>query len=218
MEGPRNSKYIKNKRPRPKKPIRRKPVGAKNMNKTAKPYLNGRERYERYLERDKVREEMLVADEAESSAEISEAEKAVFSGNPARPKRLSPSGAAEPEELYDKQIAIRMIICCAVLTLSAIVLQFLSFRVPFTPLMLKLDLSALPELLAGVAYGPIAGIVAVVIKNLIYIAFSHGTANATAVSNTILDSLFIVIASLVYSHGMFSPKAIEKMFEKTGIR
>ena len=115
----------------------------------------------------------------------------------------------EDEKLFRK-IWVRNIITCVILGAIALVMQIVNFRLPLTPMHMRMDFSALPELLVAVAFGPIAGIAVIVAKNIFYVLFMHTSVLATAISNIILDSLFVGIASSIYARGVFSPMAIER--------
>ena len=45
--------------------------------------------------------------------------------------------------------------------------MYMEFPIPIMPAFIKMDVSELPALIASFAYGPVAGIVVCLIKNLI---------------------------------------------------
>ena len=57
----------------------------------------------------------------------------------------------------------------AVLAALSCVLMYLEFSVPFVPSFLKMELSDLPALIAAFAYGPVAGVLVGLIKNLVHL-------------------------------------------------
>ena len=61
----------------------------------------------------------------------------------------------------------RVLTGTAMLAAVATVLMYMEFPIPIMPAFIKLDVSELPALIAGFAYGPVAGIVVCLIKNLI---------------------------------------------------
>lgn len=220
-----SSKYLHKKEDKKRKPTKKAPASPQR-----KRHINGRRRYEMMLERDRARKQTL--ENAEKSQETlfentdavtkpveeltqkkSEAQNSVF--NKRNNAYAKPStGVSDLEERYQRAATLRMIVSCVILEIAAILLQMLNFRIPLTPKPFTIDLSAIPELLSAVAFGPIVGIFVTVIKCLFNIFIYHQTATASSIANAILDSLFVIIASIIYSRGMFSPKTIEEYFEK----
>ena len=75
--------------------------------------------------------------------------------------------------------------------------MLLEFSVPLVPAFLKLDLSDLPALIASYAYGPFAGVMVALIKNLLHLPAST-TGFAGELANFILCSCFVLPAGLIY--------------------
>ena len=71
----------------------------------------------------------------------------------------------------------RVLTGTAMLAAVATVLMYMEFPIPIMPAFIKLDVSELPALIASFAYGPVAGIVVCLIKNLIKLP-STSPANA----------------------------------------
>ena len=76
-------------------------------------------------------------------------------------------------------------------------LMFLDFPVPFMPSFIKLDISELPALIAGFAYGPISGVCVCLIKNLFNL-LRTSTGGVGELCNFLLGVFLVVPASLVY--------------------
>lgn len=91
----------------------------------------------------------------------------------------------------------RIIAGCGMLTAAAVVLQYIEVPIPIMPSFIKLDFSDLPELIGAFAYGPIAGIVIALLKNLIHMAVSQ-SGFVGELSNFILGAAFACTAGLVY--------------------
>ena len=92
----------------------------------------------------------------------------------------------------------RLIAGCGMLTAAAVILQYLEFPLPFIiPEFIKLDFSDLPALLGAFAYGPIAGILIELLKNLIHMALSR-SGFIGELSNFILGAAFAGTAGLIY--------------------
>ena len=91
----------------------------------------------------------------------------------------------------------RLLAGAGMLTAAAVVLQYLEFPIPLMPPFIKFDFSALPALLGAYAYGPIAGVIIELLKNLIHCAVSQ-SATVGELSNFILGAVFVCTAGLVY--------------------
>ena len=83
------------------------------------------------------------------------------------------------------------------LTAAAVVLQYLEIPIPFIPSFIKLDFSDLPELIGAFAYGPLAGILIALVKNVIHLAVTQSGAIGE-LSNFLLGAVFSGIAGLIY--------------------
>lgn len=68
----------------------------------------------------------------------------------------------------------KRLITISMLSAIAFVLTFIKFPIPFLPPYLTLDFSDVPSLLATFTFGPIAGIVVALVKNLLNYLFSMG--------------------------------------------
>ncbi len=126
---------------------------------------------------------------------------------------VATSGDMGIEESLFKRIKIRNVITCVVLGVIALIMEALNFRLPLMPVMMRLDMSAIPELIAAVGFGPLAGIIIIIVKNILYVLMIHimgGSVVSSAISNVILDSVFVSVSSLLYARGMWSRNAIKK--------
>lgn len=92
---------------------------------------------------------------------------------------------------------IRKITGTGMLSAIAYALMFLEFSVPFMPSFIKMDLSELPALIGAFAYGPIAGVIICLIKNLLHL-FLSSTGGVGELSNFLLGASFVLVAGLVY--------------------
>ena len=91
----------------------------------------------------------------------------------------------------------RLIAGCGMLTAAAVVLQYIEFASPIMPSFIKLDFSDLPELIGAFAYGPRAGIIIALLKNLIHMAVSQ-SGFIGELSNFLLGAVFAGVAGVVY--------------------
>lgn len=89
----------------------------------------------------------------------------------------------------------RLIVGCGVLAALATALQYL--EIPSLVSFIKLDFSDLPALIGAFAYGPLAGILIQLIKNLIHLAVSQ-SGYVGELSNFILGAVFTGVAGLIY--------------------
>lgn len=91
----------------------------------------------------------------------------------------------------------RLIAGCGMLTAAAVVLQYIEIAIPIMPSFIKLDFSDLPALLGAFAYGPVAGILIELLKNVIHLAVSQ-SGFVGELSNFILGAVFVGVAGLIY--------------------
>ena len=89
--------------------------------------------------------------------------------------------------------------------ISAILMNF-QLSLPIVPNFLKLDISEFPALIAGYAYGPMAGIWVCLVKNVIHITMTT-TGGVGELSNFILGVCFVVPSALIYRIGKKTKKS-----------
>lgn len=83
------------------------------------------------------------------------------------------------------------------LTALAVALQFIEFPIPIMPPFIKLDFSDLPALVGAVMFGPLAGVVIQLLKNIIHFASSNSMFIGE-ISNFFLGATFAGTAGLIY--------------------
>ena len=93
----------------------------------------------------------------------------------------------------------RFIAGTAMLSAVAFILQYIEIAIPIMPAFIKFDFSDLPALIGAFAYGPLAGVLIELIKNLIHCAFSQ-SATVGELSNFILGAVFVGIAGVIYKN------------------
>ena len=96
-----------------------------------------------------------------------------------------------------KKMNTRTLAGSGILTAVAIALQFLEFSIPLVPSFLKFDFSDLPALIGAFAYGPVAGVVISLIKNVVHIPFGS-TSFVGPLSNFLLAACFTLVAGYTY--------------------
>lgn len=94
---------------------------------------------------------------------------------------------------------IRTVTGTAMLTAVAVGLQYIEISIPIMPNFIKLDFSDLPELIGAFAYGPLAGVLIALLKNLIHMAVSQ-SGFVGELSNFLLGASFSLVAGLIYKH------------------
>ena len=106
-----------------------------------------------------------------------------------------------------KKISIRVLVGCGMLAAVSAVLQYLEFPIPLMPPFIKFDFSDLPALLGAFAYGPVAGLLIELIKNLLHCAVSQ-SATVGELANFLLGAVFTVAAGLIYKRKKNKKRAI----------
>lgn len=103
------------------------------------------------------------------------------------------------------KVNTRAIAGCGMLAAAATALQYLEIPSPVS--FIALDFSDLPALLGAFAYGPVAGVVIELIKNLIHLAVSK-SGYVGELSNFILGAVFCLVAGLIYKHKKTKKSAV----------
>src|SRR5690625_3635964 len=99
--------------------------------------------------------------------------------------------------LLHKSKLLRLIIIALLGTIS-LLLFFIKFPLPILPAYLKIDFGDIPAMLAGLIFSPLAGVMVVAIKNILYFAVS-GSADPIGVSASFLAVvLFVLPVSIIY--------------------
>ena len=94
----------------------------------------------------------------------------------------------------------RYIAAVGILSAIAFVLQLIEIPVPmFMPTFIKFDFSDLPALIGAFAYGPIAGILIELIKNLLH-SMASQSFGVGEISNFILGAVMTAVAGGIYQH------------------
>lgn len=91
----------------------------------------------------------------------------------------------------------KMVVIALLATVS-LVLFFISFPLPLLPPYLKVDLSDVPALIAGLIFSPAAGVLVVFLKNLMYFAFKGATDPIGIPANFIAGTLYVFPVAYLY--------------------
>ncbi len=96
----------------------------------------------------------------------------------------------------------KMLIFAFILYAIAVGLEFLKFNLPFLPSFLAIDFSIFPEFISTVFFGPIVGVVTILLKNLTHMVIFYFIYNDISyvgeLSNLIDDTLFVLIAFSIF--------------------
>lgn len=115
---------------------------------------------------------------------------------------------SEETHMNKSRISPRTIAGCGMLAAVAVVLQYIEFPVAFVmPSFIKLDFSDMPEILGAFAYGPLAGVVIALVKNVIHLLVSQSV-GIGEMSNFILGAVFAATAGIVYKRNKTKTTAI----------
>ncbi|HCY9930665.1 TPA: ECF transporter S component [Staphylococcus aureus] len=93
----------------------------------------------------------------------------------------------------------KRLITISMLSAIAFVLTFIKFPIPFLPPYLTLDFSDVPSLLATFTFGPVAGIIVELVKNLLNYLFSMGDP-VGPFANFLAGASFLLIAYAIYKN------------------
>nr|WP_314278313.1 ECF transporter S component [uncultured Peptostreptococcus sp.] len=100
--------------------------------------------------------------------------------------------------LKKKKVSTITLVKVALLAGIAYALMFLEMPVPLFPGFLKIDLSDMPALVAGLALGPVAGFAVEAVKNFLHLITATSTGGVGEIANIVVGSSFVVVASIVY--------------------
>lgn len=94
----------------------------------------------------------------------------------------------------------------------ASVLMYFKFPLPFFPPFITLDVSEVPILITGFSLGPVAGVVTVLVKIILKLLLqSSSTFGIGEVSNIIVSSVMVIVASLVYDRHKTRKQAVKAL-------
>ena len=101
---------------------------------------------------------------------------------------------------HQNQKNLNKFIKISLLSAIAVMLMYFDFPIPFLPFpWLKIDLSDIPALMGGFAFGPIAGVLIELLKNLlILIVKGTGTYFVGEMANFIIGASLVFPAAWIY--------------------
>ncbi len=111
--------------------------------------------------------------------------------------------------MTSSQRKIYKVTLTAMLSAIAFALMFIEFPVPVMPSFIKFDISDLPPLFASFALGPVYGVIAELIKNILHIIVKGTTsAGVGELSNFLLGAVFCLVAGFIYKSDKNKKRAV----------
>ena len=99
----------------------------------------------------------------------------------------------------ERKLSVRQMTLVGIMSsLSVILYYFLKFNLPFFPPWLDIQVSEIPALITGFAYGPYAGVLVIFIRFVVKLPATI-TAGVGEVADLILSSALVYISSLTYA-------------------
>ena len=92
---------------------------------------------------------------------------------------------------------LRKSITIALMGVLSFIIMFLEFPLPIFPEFMKIDLSDIPGIIVGFAFGPLSGVAVELVKNILHLLRTT-TGGVGELANFIVGSAFIIPAALVY--------------------
>jgi riboflavin transporter FmnP len=99
----------------------------------------------------------------------------------------------------DRVLATRKVVMIGMFSAISGILYCFDFALPIAPSFYKLDFSELPALIAGFAFGPVAGVLVEFIKEIVKLVLkSTSTAFVGDLANFLIGCMLVLPASVVY--------------------
>lgn len=133
------------------------------------------------------------------------------------PYLIAEKSEQKAKEKTTKRLKAVIIVSCIAVSLG---LNFLSFGMPYAPSIITVDFSAFPELFAGLVINPIAAIIVIIVKNLIYFAirFSASPTIFASVVNKVIVDIIYVLAGIVLYRAIMRLTYVRKKIYKNKIK
>ena len=112
-------------------------------------------------------------------------------------------------ETTRKKSSTQTMVRISILGAISALLMIFKFPLPFAPPFMTVDIGDLGVLISGFALGPVAGVLTSAVKILLnFIINGTTTGGVGELSNFILSSVFVVVASSIYNKGKSRKSAI----------
>src|SRR3712207_598103 len=100
-----------------------------------------------------------------------------------------------------KRTSTKTLVKISLLSAISFVLMFVEMPIPgLFPSFLKIDISDIPALVAGLAMGPIAGFAVEGVKNFLHFITATSTGGVGELANLVVGGAFVVTSSTVYAY------------------
>ncbi|SFE80379.1 ECF transporter S component [Peptostreptococcus sp. D1] len=97
-------------------------------------------------------------------------------------------------------VSTNKLVKVSLLSAISFILMFVEMPIPgLFPEFLKIDISDIPALIAGISMGPLAGVAVEVIKNFLHGIVATTTGGVGEIANIIVGSSFVIGVSLIYN-------------------
>ena len=113
-----------------------------------------------------------------------------------------------------KNVNVRQLVTIGVAAAVSFVLMLLNFNLPIAPAFIKFDFSDIPSLILAFSFGPFAGAMTELIKNILHL-FNTSTMGVGELSNFLLGCAFVIPAGIVYKHNKTRKGALIAMLTGT---
>jgi len=101
----------------------------------------------------------------------------------------------------NKRTSTKTLVKISLLSAISFVLMFVEMPIPgLFPSFLKIDISDIPALVAGLAMGPIAGFAVEGVKNFLHFITATSTGGVGELANLVVGGAFVVTSSTVYAY------------------
>ena len=107
------------------------------------------------------------------------------------------AGVMEQTINQKHKLSARAVTSIAILSGVAFVLAFFEFPVPLTPSFARMDISDYPALIGAFAFGPAAGVMIELVKNMLQL-MSSATGGVGELANFLMGSAYVWIAGFLY--------------------
>ncbi|WP_297810163.1 ECF transporter S component [uncultured Finegoldia sp.] len=112
-------------------------------------------------------------------------------------------------ETTRKKSSTQTMVKISILGAISALLMIFKFPLPFAPPFMTVDIGDLGVLISGFALGPIAGVLTSAVKILLnFIINGTTTGGVGELSNFLLSSVFVVVASAIYNKGKSRKSAL----------
>lgn len=116
--------------------------------------------------------------------------------------------------IMKKNINVHQLVTVAVASTVSFILMVLNFNLPIAPGFIKFDFSDIPALILSFSYGPVAGVLTELVKNLLHL-FRTSTMGVGELSNFLLGCAFVIPAGIIYKRNKTRKGALIAMLTGT---